>query len=285
MVNNSHKRKNTGIPYQEYIRDLYDYILNENSVNNIEVKHNHEIQGKTYPHKIDVYWEFEVGDLTYRTIVEAKDWETPVPKERVLTFKAIIDDLPAGTHGIMISRNGFQIGAKTIAEANGIVLYTLRQPTKNDFENDIGSKKIRFEINKPLVDELKLFCSREGIDPCGIDFNDLSNHTPNIHLYKKTNDTFSPVCSLSELVYSYCFSVGKGREYINETFDDFYITDKNQSYIRIERLSGYFGLLQPDEFIELKAKDLVGSYLKDIFSGKIRTITKSGRVINDSEWE
>ena len=49
-----------------------------------------------------------------------------------MKFKAVLDDLPDQPRGIIVSRNGFQRGARDFAAANGILLYELREPNDDD---------------------------------------------------------------------------------------------------------------------------------------------------------
>jgi hypothetical protein len=41
------------------------------------------LQGKLTKHQIDVYWEFRIGDVVYRTVVQAKDWSKPVDQGKL----------------------------------------------------------------------------------------------------------------------------------------------------------------------------------------------------------
>ena len=92
--------KNTGKPYEKLTQKIFSQIVNQNSVQNINVQHDVTLLGKTTSHQIDVYWEFEVGGLQYQTVIQAKDWKNKVKKEQMLAFKGILDDLPSGTKGV-----------------------------------------------------------------------------------------------------------------------------------------------------------------------------------------
>lgn len=136
--------KNTGMSYEVLTKKIFQHILDQDSVHTIEAKHNVILQGKSVKHQIDVYWEFELGGgITYRTIVQCKDWASnPVKQEHLLTFKAILDDLPGQPRGIFVTRKGYQSGAKEFAEAHGIILYELNEPNWEGTITNIDMKMI-----------------------------------------------------------------------------------------------------------------------------------------------
>ena len=121
------KKKNTGTQYEKLVQEIYQSILNYDTnakgINSITVQHNVSLLGKSgNTHQIDVYWEFEMAGIKHMTIVEAKDWQTPVKQEQVHSFKTVLDDIPGTPCGIYVSRGGFQSGAKTFAAHHGIKL-------------------------------------------------------------------------------------------------------------------------------------------------------------------
>ena len=123
---------NTGTEYEKLIQAIFDTAIRVKGLKSETVLHDTKLDGITRDeygvptkHQIDVYWEFELASVTYRTVVQAKDWQTRVTKEKVLAFKAVLNDLPGQPRGIMISRSGFQSGAEAFAREHGIELYIL----------------------------------------------------------------------------------------------------------------------------------------------------------------
>ena len=119
---------NTGKAYEKLTQAVFSQIVNQKAVDTIAVEHDVVLQGRTTKHQIDVYWEFEVGGVRYRTVVQCKDWTSPVDQGELLKLKAVLDDLPEQPRGIFVTRTGYQSGAKDFADAHGIVLYELREP-------------------------------------------------------------------------------------------------------------------------------------------------------------
>jgi hypothetical protein len=116
---------NNGIAYEQLNKEIFQAILNQSEVKNIDVQHNVLLYGKTTSHQIDVYWEFELESIVYKTVVQAKNWSKPVNKGELLKFKGVLDDLPGQPKGIFVTRSGYQRGANVFAKANGIELLEL----------------------------------------------------------------------------------------------------------------------------------------------------------------
>jgi Restriction endonuclease len=127
------KKKNTGVPYDRLVQGIFQAIHDQEEVATIDVEQNRTLQGKTVPHDVDVYWKFEKGGIVYETIVQAKDWQSPVKKGQLIEFKGVLDDLPGQVRGVFVTRTGYQKGAKDFSAANKIILYELGElpPKKN----------------------------------------------------------------------------------------------------------------------------------------------------------
>ena len=125
--------KNTGKTYEEHVRDIFQAIVDYDpgfDYKKISVKHNVTLPGKSgTTHQIDVCWEFEIGGILYRTIVEVKDWKSKVKQEHIHSFYTVINDIAGCSNGIFVSKSGFQSGAITFAKANGISLLQIDKDT------------------------------------------------------------------------------------------------------------------------------------------------------------
>src|SRR5437588_12257851 len=98
----------TGKRYEGLTQTVFQAIVNQDAVRTISVQRNITLQGKgKLKHKIDVYWKYEIGDVAYETIVEAKDWKTSVDKGRMRQFRDVQKDLPNQHKGIFETRGGY----------------------------------------------------------------------------------------------------------------------------------------------------------------------------------
>lgn len=123
--------KNTGLDYEVLVQSIFQEIHNQETANNIIVERDVKLIGKSgTTHQIDVFWQFEIGGIKYSTIVQAKDWASSVKQEQILALKSVLDDLPRQPRGIIVTRKGFQKGARKFAESHGIELFELKEISK-----------------------------------------------------------------------------------------------------------------------------------------------------------
>ena len=125
-------KKNAGTAYEVLVQAIFQTLNNQEQVPNLVVERNKTLHGRATAHQIDVYWKFEKAGIPYETIVQAKDWESPVKKGQLIEFKGVLDDLPGQPRGIFVTRTGYQKGAKDFAAAHKIILYELREPPKKN---------------------------------------------------------------------------------------------------------------------------------------------------------
>ena len=91
----------TSHDYELLVREIFQQLLNQDSVPNILVEHDVVKQGTKTTHQIDVYWEFKSAGITYRTVVQAKNWAKPIDKGEVLKLESVLRDLPGQPRGII----------------------------------------------------------------------------------------------------------------------------------------------------------------------------------------
>jgi hypothetical protein len=147
------KRLNTGIPYEVLVQGIFQELHDQTSVETIRVKHNVRLKGRSTRYQIDVYWEFSKAGIRYKTIVQARDWTQRIKQEDVLAFAKILDDIPGQPRGVMVTRTGFQRGARAVAKKHGIKLYRLHEAQRKPTTiTDVGWAAYRYDPAKHMVD-------------------------------------------------------------------------------------------------------------------------------------
>jgi hypothetical protein len=84
------------------------------------------VQGARGSHQIDVLVDLNMTPEGHRWLVECKHRSRRIGKQEVLAFKTVIDDVGAD-HGYILSEQGFQKGAVTMARIFNISLVSLSQ--------------------------------------------------------------------------------------------------------------------------------------------------------------
>ncbi|WP_228145941.1 restriction endonuclease [Acinetobacter terrae] len=106
---------------------------------------NKTIQGVRTEHNVDIYVTSKYLGTNIKWIVEAKHWQTKIPKEKVLALRTIVDDIGADK-GFIISQVGFQSGAIEAIKNTNIQLYTFDElilSTKSYVQNEVLETYIR----------------------------------------------------------------------------------------------------------------------------------------------
>ena len=123
---------NDNIEYEKFTQEIYNEILKNLYVKNIEVKHNVKLTGKSgQKHQIDVYWEYQYDNTTFKIAIECKNYNHTVSIGKMRDFFGVLYDLE-DVKGIMVTKKGYQEGAKKFGEHYGIDLMELREPEEGE---------------------------------------------------------------------------------------------------------------------------------------------------------
>lgn len=154
----------TATEYEQFTQRVIQILASNNVPETTKVEHNVTLQGISgCKHQTDVYWEYEKDGQQHRVAIECKDYNKRVPKERVCAFQGVLLDLD-GVKGIMVSKKGFQSGAKLYAKEYGISLQELREPENG--ETIIGEINLAFhvQIKRPLYKVDKVWAAEHNIE-------------------------------------------------------------------------------------------------------------------------
>lgn len=142
--------------YEKVVRDIYEAIGRETSVKTLEVKHDFVLQGKTSEHQVDVYWEFNDGEITYKTVIRARETAT---LDELFGLLRIIQDIPGQTVGVLICQPVYKKDIQQMAASAGIILYEILPPSNHDIIEPVV-ENIQINVDKEWVKREK---ERAGI--------------------------------------------------------------------------------------------------------------------------
>ncbi len=117
-----------------------------------------EIEGVRGKHKIDVWVTFSQYGINIKWVVECKLWDSPIPKEKVLTLQQIAQDVGAD-RSFLLSESGFQAGAIRAVGTSNTTLTNLKDLRENSekAKNEFGLSKLNKRYTlldsrlKPLI--------------------------------------------------------------------------------------------------------------------------------------
>jgi hypothetical protein len=261
---------NTGKKYEQLAQMVFNHINNSDreGVETINVQHNVKLQGKTTEHQIDVYWEFKVGVVTHRVIVQAKDLKSKVNQGEMFTFKGALEDLPGST-GIFVTTKGFQKGAMNVALAYGIHTYELRELVDSDWDGYIKKVIVNMHIVTPICENFAIVVDADWLSESGI-----SEEQATKGKYAATKDCFIVQDSrekrtMYDVINGICEEIGIATEkraiqYKEETFIEF-----SDGYrLKIKGFQGVFGNKEYIEELKIDGGDMVDLILKNVANGE-----------------
>lgn len=88
--------------------------------------------------EFDLYWEYELAGVTYRTVIECKDYQSNVSIEKIDALIGKTRDLP-DIKAVFATKTGYQSGAKAKAEFNKIDLLIVREQSDSDWQDEEGN--------------------------------------------------------------------------------------------------------------------------------------------------
>ena len=199
--------------------------------------------------------------------------------EKVCAFKGVLVDLD-GVSGIMVSKAGFQKGAKQYAQQYGIVLKELRTPGCG--ETIIGEIEAHFHTEMRhtlfLIDEdwaakvnLNLHRYREFY--ARFDFTKADIWRTAIYLPLETKDQIvrdaqgNKITSLDELEKQIPDHPTDEFPFVFK-FDDAYLESRHFGPVKIREVKYTYEIQDETKSIALDAGDLVKAILKDAQSGE-----------------
>ncbi len=114
-----------GEVYEKFVLQVYQQLLQQDSVKTVDARHNILLKGRSgRSYQTDVYWEFDLAGVRYRTCVECKEVTRRISGETVGAFADKLNDI-GGMTGIFVTTAGYQRAAKLRAKDAKIRLLVL----------------------------------------------------------------------------------------------------------------------------------------------------------------
>jgi hypothetical protein len=136
----------TGKEYEEFVARLQKAIFDSEqytSQKNILIQKNKKIFDKNgLEREFDIYWEYELGGFTYKTIIECKDYNSTISIEKIDALIGKIKDIP-DLKAIFATKLGYQSGARIKASQNNIDLIIVREQNDSDWADEYGNPLIK----------------------------------------------------------------------------------------------------------------------------------------------
>ncbi len=285
--------KNTGKEYEQFVASIQQALLNAENITtqkNILVEVDKKITDNCgIDRQFDIYWEYEMGGFTYKTVIECKDYASAISIEKIDALVGKTQDLP-DLKAVFATKTGYQAGAKIKAEQHKIDLLIVREQDDSDWHDDDGTPFVKHIIItqhitmparitniEPIFDAAWINANPQLIKCQSLDFSGLNTEIYIIDdlngvkysLYELQN-TLSPV---DEVKYGDFETV--------EEFEDAYICHQLGDFkVKIKSLKINYSIHEPFvQKIEIDlSKELVG-VIEYLQKGKKKSVFKNGIVI------
>lgn len=283
---------NDGKDYEQFVALLQQALLNAENITlqkNIEVQLNKKIVDSCgVEREFDIYWEYELAGITYKTVIECKDYDSRISLEKIDALIGKIGDIK-DLKAVFATKKGYQSGAKIKAEHNKIDLLIVREQNASDWHDVDGTPLLKtIHINmtvhipahitdfQPLIDR-QWAAENLGPDAAFISMSGLNNE-----IFVEVDDTGEKY-SLHELQGKLLPSEGKtfGAFKIEERFKQGWIVGPDARY-KVQGYNVSYSLPQPHEELMVIdfSKELVG-VIEYLQKGTKKSVFKKG-IIKDN---
>lgn len=135
-----------GKAYEEFVGRLHEALLNAEGITaqkNIQVERNKKlIDNCGVAREFDLYWEYELAGVVYKTVIECKDYKSTVSVEKIDALVGKIRDLP-DLRALFATKRGYQSGAIQKARQNRIDLLIVREQNDSDWTGLDGTPLVK----------------------------------------------------------------------------------------------------------------------------------------------
>ncbi|WP_437338483.1 restriction endonuclease [Sorangium sp. So ce394] len=270
---------NTGKKYEALTEQVFSRLLAQTGVC-AQVKRDIILQGRATNHQIDVAFNFELGPVKYLTIVQCKDWSNPVKQEQVLAFNSVLQDIPGQPRGIMVSRSGFQEGARSVATHHGIQLYELREPREDDWDGLIRTIEGELQLRVPTFRNAKLVFDenwiRKEIAQRGIDKLNIST-TVLPALHEATYES-GRKCDLQTIMNKYIPEGTCDWTPVRHDFEEGVMVEARGCLLpqlRVVALTAEVQVRENREIVEFNLDHMVAYCFRDVLKGDVQFLDQS----------
>lgn len=275
---------NPNIEYEKFTQEIYQELVNVDVLKTTKVQHNVKLKGRSgQEHQIDVYWEYEIAGTQHKVAIECKNYKIPVAIGKVRDFYGVLSDLN-NVAGIMVTKVGFQKGAKEYASEYGISLKELRIPNPGEaiigeveMNFNIAVRRCLFLVDKDYSETEKFSVSKykQFLDWMSLN-HELSwagaTHIP-LELVDRT------IINSDGIIIA---SFEKIEEELPKDSDSDIVFKYNDAYvntrwgkIKINEIKYEYKYTNEKKIIAIDAQDFVKAILKDALNGEIRFIAEN----------
>ncbi|EAV8234596.1 hypothetical protein FEH20_22800, partial [Salmonella enterica] len=281
--------------YEELVRDIQRSLINAGNVpslKNINIEKNKKIKDRSgIDREFDIYWEFEIGGHTYRSVIKCKDYSSRVSIEKIDAFISKTNDIP-GLNLIYATRTGYQSGAKIKAEQHNIQLLVIRDQQEQDWTDEDGTPYLKtINFNIPFQIPPKIFSFELNIDQEWLKSQNTytaqiignvfkTEKSDSIFICNVNNNERYSIHNLSKLLHKKDNNMKYGENAYTEEIENGHIENADSSIkIKIKGYSCKYMYYRPIANIsQVDFSEQIKAIVEDFITGKKKWVLKNGIV-------
>lgn len=185
---------NNGREYEKFVAALHQALFDSEKwteLKNIRIEQNKKINDSFgIAREFDLYWEYEFAGITYKTVIECKDYASKVSIEKIDALLGKIRDIP-DLKPIFATKTGYQSGAKNKALNNKVELLIVREQNDSDWVLEDGTPLIKqINIDIHVISAAKITSFNTKLDGKWIKENtNLDTSSGNLQLSMQNDQT------------------------------------------------------------------------------------------------
>ena len=228
----------------------------------------------------DVYWEYEIAGVLHKVAVECKNYNKPIPISKVRDFYGVLSDLD-NVSGIMVTKIGYQEGAKKIGSHYGISLKELRTPNQGEAIVaevktciNVSVRHCLFEVDDIWAKEngLDLQAYRERLDCLNFPPKEKWLHSIYIPLQVKDRSICNAKGEIIDTLDNLENQLRPDEDHIF-SLENSYI-DTHCGLVKIRAIKYEYEQNNKTMNISIDAQEFIKAILKDALNGEIRLVAK-----------
>lgn len=276
-------KSNQNVGYELLTKTIYEALIKQSELKTVDIKHNQIAIGRSgAEHQIDVLWEFEIANVIYRTFIECKNFSNTVKIGHIRSFFGVLHDV-GNVNGIVVTKVGYQKGAKTFADYYNIRLVEIREPTDEDWKDRVKVIDIQMTVPhciisnwKPIFDDeqIKELLKSQNLNKLDFKLFGLENE---IYLYSQDGSMLFSFQDLKDILegdsFEECQKIRKCHKFDKPVF-----LKSDIGLIKVKEIE--YDYEYHVKIIETKidGAETVKAIIKDIKSGKVKLYDRDGNI-------
>lgn len=278
---------NKNTEYEQFVRGIVEAVLRAQGLETVQVKHNVQVQGISRPHQIDVYWEYHLGGVLHRVIINCKRYTHTVEVTDVLTLSGVLSDMP-GVRGLIVTTVGYQKGALEYAKIHHIGLKIVRPPQDSDWEGRIRTLRGQLHIGVPELLSCKIQLNPEWVkanvdDPASVTGSGVYDAHATTVRDLATGSVSDMNTIWNQAMRENPTELGKEGSGVLQ-WDDARFEQPGKPSLRVDSIE-FRWRIDTDEPMTIEVRSAPDAIVRDAIAGTLLFVDPDGRITGDVEEE